>query len=369
MVKVIQTKRSRKHMSEREHHPLGFSRADRRWSCPWSLKAEEGLEDIPSEEAVAGTRIHEHLEKWTDSLVEEDQEVIERARTRLLELGMEPLTTVMEETLPLLGRDGVQITFGTLDARRIVGRQFTLVDFKSGWKQPAPIVTLKQLGAQGAALMQKFPILTGGTCIALFARLGTEQHLDMTRGDVDAVVDWYEGVREACGAATKADINPGAWCQYCMARDTCDGPQRAARELLKVENVDIIKPEQVAQLLDLAEQVQPMIDLVRKRARNLLRDGAEFPPDANGKRWRLKDRRGSRTVDDPVRAHEALSETLTAKDFLNAVKVQVGKLEKLWVDTYAQRHGVKKVEAKALFEKTVGAAMRRQRGTTVLTKE
>ena len=64
-------------MPPREHHPLGFSRWPRLSNCPFSMKAEQGLEDVSSEIAEVGTTIHEHLERHTDSDDHEEQEIIE----------------------------------------------------------------------------------------------------------------------------------------------------------------------------------------------------------------------------------------------------------------------------------------------------
>lgn len=356
-------------MTEQKHHPLGFSRWERRYKCPWSMKAEEGKEDIPSDVAEQGTRIHKHLEDWTDSDDPEEQEVIEACRALAEEVGIEAMATNTEETLPLNTPNGTRICYGTLDARRIFGRRFVLVDYKTGFKLPAPEVTLKQLGGQAAALMQQYPILTGGICYAIFGRLGTVQKLPIERDDLDDVVEWAHSMKTACEAATEEDINPGAWCSYCRDRDTCSGTQKAAEALVKVENLDVVEPEQIVRLLDLAEIVKPKIDLIRKRARNLLREGAEFPASADGKRWQLKSKRGGRVVEDAAAAFKRLEATMRPEHFLLATKVQIGKLENLFADLFHQQTGRTKKEAKAEMEALLSGVMRRKSGSTELTKE
>ena len=271
---------------------------------------------------------------------------------------------------PSPGQERDRICFGTLDARTCRGRQFILVDYKTGFKVPAADITMKQLGGQATALMQKYPILTGGSCHAIFGRAHQFQSMEISREEAGGIEEWAWAMKMACEAATPDDINPGSWCTYCRARDTCPGPQKAAQELVQVENIDIVEPKQLVRMLDLCEIVEPMVKLVRARARNLLRaDVGEFPLSPDGKRWQLKEKRGNRKVEDCVKAYQRISNVISMDEFLALTSVQIGKLENLFCDNLKAQSGVAKKDGKKVFEDAVGDAMRRLRGSTQLVKE
>jgi hypothetical protein len=244
-----------------------------------------------------------------------------------------------------------------------------IVDYKAGYKVPAKEVTLKQLGMQAAALMQRYPILTGGKAHAIFARSGEVQTLEIERSDMPRILAWASYMASRCESATEEQISAGPWCTYCRARDTCPGPQRAAEALVKVENLDLVEPEQIVKLLDLAEIVKPKIDLIRSRARNLLREGVELPAGADGKRWQLKAKRGSRVIDDAGMAYGRLKGVLTPERFSMICKVPIGKLENLFADVWKQQTGRTKKEAKEEFAALMSGAIRRKQGSTELVKE
>jgi hypothetical protein len=103
--------------------------------------------------------------------------------------------------------------------------------------------------------------------------------------------------------------------------------------------------EGAAKLLEQIKRAQSLFKEVESHYKYLLE---ETPGAIPG--WTLKPGALRRSLGDPQAVWERVQNTLSTKQFLSAVKVEVGKLQDIW----ALASGIPQTQAKELFNRELG---------------
>jgi CRISPR/Cas system-associated exonuclease Cas4 (RecB family) len=141
------------------------------------------------------------------------------------------------------------------------------------------------------------------------------------------------------------DAVPGDHCHFCPARLICSAAKNEALDAALAKVIELPLGEGAAELLEQIKRAQSLFKEVESHYKYLLE---ETPGAIPG--WTLKPGALRRSLGDPQAVWERVQNTLSTKQFLSAVKVEVGKLQDIW----ALASGIPQTQAKELFNRELG---------------
>jgi CRISPR/Cas system-associated exonuclease Cas4 (RecB family)/uncharacterized protein YukE len=141
------------------------------------------------------------------------------------------------------------------------------------------------------------------------------------------------------------DAVPGDHCHFCPARLICSAARTEAENATLAKVIELPLGQGAAKLLEQIKRAQSLFKEVEEYYRTRL---AEDPGCVPG--WSLRPGAMRRSLPDPQAVWERVQNTLSTKQFLSAVKVEVGKLQDIW----ALASGIAHAQAKEAFNQELG---------------
>lgn len=276
-------------------------------ACPaWRGRcATSGDFDAPeSEDAAKGTLAHAALaDEIEDDELDDELEMAvricrEKAAMLLVGIGFEDYEeVVVEKRLWLHDSRGNEIASGQPDRIYIQGKQFAILDFKTGRKdapQPAvnpQLVTLALLVQEHYGLSDGFlGIVPSWRQTPPMARINAEQLSEWKASIVSAITE-TEG--------EKAHAEAGSWCDYCPFRWRCPEAWQFVENISKIKPETIMQesPDIILQHFTTAEHASKTIEVFREMLRlKLTAEPDSIPGIRIGKASEMKSIPGSEST-------------------------------------------------------------------------
>lgn len=330
------------------HHPFSPSQLERLAACPGSYTLSQGIEDIPSDEAAEGTKLHRALSapEFLDDLDTTQTEMVQKCKrflAALKETHPEVTSWVHERPLKLVDAFEV-ISEGTADLVGIAPSYVVVVDWKFGHKEVATALLNVQLRTYAAMAMQELHIPQAYTYI-FHARAGGSTHARMQMEEYNATLNLVRLIRTEALDSQRLRLFPSeASCQYCPARTTCPALVRLGKEVVAVHSSAVTSPEEMSQLLHLAKMVKTWANSVEYHAKEMAMKMGRLPG------WKLRPRKGARSITDTQAAYDILSAYLSPAEFIPYCSVDVGPLEEAFIRKRKAEKDMTLAAARAEFE-------------------
>lgn len=329
------------------HHEMGPSQLDRIAECPGSVAACRGLPEESSPAAEEGTMLHSLV--WPDDtpltdLTEEQKDAVSECRNfvrRLVE-GIDDAIIMVEETLPYHDMFGAELLFGTADLIiRCPNDHAIVIDWKFGHTAvPPPHANLQiQTLCLMAARRYDLDSVLG---VIFCPRQHAKQEFRFGRRELEQIEANLLDVVHAAQKETPP-LHMNEYCRWCRARHTCPEMAKGAALMVMKEEVRNITAQNLGRRLTAARTIKPLIDQIEKEAIRRLRGGETVAG------WQLKETSGDRFVSDANECFAQCHLLFSQEEFMQFVKVSMGKLEAEFATRYAQKHNATKKAAKAEF--------------------
>lgn len=324
---------------ERENKPSASSAS--RWvNCPASFKRCSGLPE-ESSAAEEGTMLHKICEllnkgeggaqELCAALDAEQSKAIDRAIAvtdgELYILEGEDYKAEQIYERRLWSKSG--LFSGQADALFVLDNKATIIDYKFGRGEVDSADCNWQLAALAVLVSDNFPnIESVRACIVQPRALDKDRRftaVEYSRGDIDAA-------RRALDAAAKTAMSDGApakcgaWCKYCKFASQCPEARAELEAVAKTAESFEITPENAADTFRKIKVLQGVLDAMMAKIKALA-----SAQDVPGLKWVDGAKRAKLAYAQKV--FEFFAQIISAEKFLGAVKVEKGKLEKLYVET------------------------------------
>ena len=323
---------------ERENKPSASSAS--RWvNCPASFKRCSGLPE-ESSAAEEGTMLHKICEllnkgeggaqELCAALDAEQSKAIDRAIAvtdgELYILEGEDYKAEQIYERRLWSKSGLYS--GKADALFVLGNKAVVIDYKFGRGDVEPADFNWQLAALAVLAADNYGVENVRACIVQPRAPDRDRRftaVEYSRGDIDAA-------RRALDAATKTAMSDGApakcgaWCKYCKFASQCPEARAELEAVAKTAESFEITPENAADTFRKIKVLQGVLDAMTAKIKALA-----FVQDVPGLKWVDGAKRAK--LADAQKVFEFFAQIISAEKFLGAVKVEKGKLEKLYVET------------------------------------
>ena len=326
-------------IDERDNKPSASSAS--RWvNCPASFKRCLGLPEEESEAAKEGTMLHkicELLNKGEDG-AQELYAALDAEQSKAIDVAI----AITDGELCLI--DGEECEAGQIYERRlwfksglfsgqadalfVLDNKATIIDYKFGRGEVEPADFNWQLAALAVLAADNYGVENVRACIVQPRAPDRDRRftaVEYSRGDIDAA-------RRALDAATKTAMSDGApakcgaWCKYCKFASQCPEARSALEAVAKTAESLEITPENAADTFRKIKVLQGVLDAMTAKIKALA-----SAQDVPGLKW-VDDAKRAKLA-DAQKVFEFFAQIISAEKFLGAVKVEKGKLEKLYVET------------------------------------
>lgn len=356
---------------------LRSSELNRRYLCPGSMKAEDGLAEPAGRDmsaAEAGTAAHTYMEQWLrgvmscmdldlpgnplPAIVTGDELNIEimsgRVQRILLEYGM-PEAMYLEKPLRVAHPpgDGRWIVLGRADVVFAYPDKVIVIDYKSGWSDALHAIDNLQLHSYLLGAMTELNRMEGLGFI--LSPLSTTRVRIEGAGEILDTSSFLQSIWEECHE-DEAQLIPGSeQCQYCKALGTFRCPETKNMSLPAVKLRDDLDQyggvEWAAKSLSLWKMHEKVADRLKGLIKAALVEGIDIPG------WELGKPRNIRTIPDAATAFNKLQEKglIDVNEFAGCCTVGLTALEARIKD----RTGSTKKGATKMMEETLGDSILR----------
>jgi len=281
------------------HSALGASSADRWMSCPGQPQFCASLpDDLPTEEAVEGTRAHKVCEimletgkppKWADAeMIKAAKLYIDTIKADMAEMDRPELFVERKFSLEWL-YPGM---FGRNDAMLYEWYGLLRVyDFKYGKGHMVDVVNNSQLMYYGLGALQEFGDPEAVELIVVQPRATMGDTVKRWRVSPDDLRKWGNKVLKPAAEATAekgAPLIPGDHCRFCkgMIAGKCPAYQKAMTKAVGGQEIsptmvlpdpELLTPDQLSLWLQSRSLLSMWDKRVEKYAMDLLRQGETVP--------------------------------------------------------------------------------------------
>ena len=334
------------------HSPLGMSVLERRFSCPGSMRMEDGKPNTTSPYARRGTELHAVAAACLDQDLDAIDTIPDDPDGAAIVQDYLDVIRAKRETYggTLLVEQGFHLSslhdlyWGTADAVLVSPPVLFVADLKTGAGHGVPIRRDDgranfQLGGYALGALHALPgniarqIDTIELCVVQ-PRLGPPRATVMTIAEMQDLAADLVDIAEAA-TTPDAPLAAGEHCAFCRAAGECPELRRVALEAVDME-FDIVtdgvvlpppaalSPVQLSRVLSAADLVETWIAAVRAHATALAIGGAEVPG------WKIVDKRARRVWTDEHDAVRTLATIVPdAGDLYESKVVSPAQAEKL----------------------------------------
>lgn len=350
-------------MTDIIHHRFSPSALQQYSICPASWAMQLGLPDVPSPEAIEGTRLHAAVASGdVSSLAYGQPELIEACQQFIREKAAEIIGH--EVKLTISDEDGNELCYGFADlVFRDADGTLCGVDWKFGFRRVPEVKRNFQCAPYALGLMQKF---NEPRCkFYIFQpRLRWEDSYLFEKGG--AIIRNIKTIIERCKNTSKMEFNPGEVCNYCKAKSTCPAFQRCFRQLINTALTDATD----TQIAELFEQCKMAESFARE-----VKSALEKRIAQNGScgEWYFTEKPGNREIQDIAGVYSVCKSVVTPEELFAQCKVSVPGVIDLLAGkaiAAAAAAGEKKTQkaAKSEAEEALAEFISRGKTTKVLTK-
>jgi hypothetical protein len=322
-----------------KHSPFGASKAKQWMACPGSVKAQEGLPQVPSPWAEEGTKLHDVAAKCLELFVDDHHEWLAPTHG----LSAEQSTVVTAYVMTILGdlqytlgksdkiyiEERVRIEtlhplfYGTADCITVRDGKLTVYDLKCGAGVNVEVEDHEErLNPQLAYYMMGAINALGGEVkwmnihlphgvesleiVVVQPRLGgVKRRLVSVVELLDLAFDMVQASDAVDRYGAMAMQKAGDHCRFCLAKPTCPTLKAHVREAARLEFAEPadLPRDDLADLLNQASLIEAWIEAVREYAKQEVSKGATIPG------WIARGGRGGhRKWSDPETAKALLIE-------------------------------------------------------------
>lgn len=306
-------------------------------------------EEMESEDAASGTRIHRALngEIMFAALSEEERDVAERCWAQYLRLSgdlklpdQERGLIVYGERRLFLNRTGMpplsgdeppmvaEIFSGQIDRFDFVEKNGIglMVDWKTGRIAVDPAEENLQIRAYAVLIGQHY---SPDKLYAAVIQPWVSSTPTVVEYDAESIKKAYDEMIENLAEAEKpgASRTPGEWCKYCPCLAYCAEAKAVPMHVATLNPMAEMSNEEIAQFLDKVALAKQVIEAVQEEAKRRLEAG-QIIASPDGSQWILRPGKMRSTITDSERVFARASEHgVTYEGFLQAITIQKGKLE------------------------------------------
>ena len=311
-----------------------------------------GPNNSENEASIAGTRIHDALERDDDSKLQSEEEVWMAGQCRLAILGIlgrhkfTSFDDVREVRLTIAA--GEFSTYGTCDRLFLSGSHAVAADYKTGRGAIDDAEVNWQAFAYTAGVFQKYPEVDTVDFYFIVPKREEVSHAKFTRSDLPRLLRKINSVLQAATEAhaywRRGEFPPpdmlkqdGPICRYCRFAETCPKNRTLALTIASKYAPDITlpdavhgsendSPDEIAAMLKIIPIVEAWASGIKKKARVMAIEQGLLLPG-----YELTLRQGKRSITDPLAAFEAVkARGVTYDKFIGAIKTfPVGEYEDL----------------------------------------
>lgn len=204
--------------------------------------------------------------------------------------------------------------FGTGDVILIYGDTIEVIDLKYGKGVIVDAPGNPQLRLYALGAYYTFGLIYEFAQVKMTIMQPRLDHVSSDEMSVEELLQWGADevkVKAAIASQGEGEYHPGEWCRFCKARGSCRARMEANMEITKAEfkSLDLISPEEVAEVLAKADQIEAWLKAVKEYATQIISDGGSIPG------WKLVEGRSVRKIVNP----DALAKKLVAKGYPEAV--------------------------------------------------
>jgi len=322
------------------------SKTDRWMECPGSHAAEAASpQEPPGPEAERGIRLHAILAGEAKAHQADDQEAVDKLkaieeevlRKWIKDCEVEAVLPTREYRLKLRNAQRVVLATGKPDVV-YVGQSKAkttclILDYKTG-EGIVSTAQNPQLCALGVMARQEYGAEEVSYAII---QAGNPAGYE-TLFDLDLKV-WEQKLFLALERVHQAMPSrvAGKWCLYCRAAASCAEAHAATKALSIVPEQAVMDISKIPELLDACLMAEGVIDAVRARAKQLLRDGHALGG------WQLREE-SRRSLSDDREAFDRVATMVGRTEASKCIDFSIGKLEKVLSATLTKREAKQKVE-------------------------
>jgi hypothetical protein len=318
-------------MSDERQNKPSASGFERIVLCPGSWKAEWGLPSASSAEAESGTRIHAALAGEVAALSPDEETCRDNCLSLANELidaylgdAKEPTRFLKEQRL-WTSDEAVSCK---ADLLAVSGRRAVLIDYKTGRGDVESAEGNYQLMVGAVAAADELDL--DSVVVAIIQPWASPQVTQAVYGELE-LDNAREIIQQALAEAnhTNPPLVPGEkQCRYCKARATCPAAKREVESLgmttLTRNNNEVMAGSDMAAFLAKCSMASSVIAAAKAKAKEMLEQGIEIPG------WKLSPGAKRREVTQPDVVFQRTVELgVQASDFMSAVDITIGGLEKL----------------------------------------
>lgn len=325
---------------ERENKPSASSAS--RWvNCPASFKRCLGLPEEESEAAKEGTMLHRVCELMNCSALKSELDrlyaLLNAEQVRAVDYAID----VEEGESCLLDPCGEGKSFyekrlwsksglysGKADAMFVLGNKAVVIDYKFGRGEVEPADGNMQLAALAALAADNYGVEDVKACIVQPRASDKDRcYTCVSYGPLE-----IDAARMALNAAAKTAMSDnapakcGKWCKYCRFASQCPEARAELETVAKTAESFEITPANAADTFRKVKVLQGILDSMTAKIKALA-----SAQDVPGLKWVEGATRAK--FADAQKVFEFFAQIISAEKFLGAVKVERGKLEKLYVET------------------------------------
>jgi CRISPR/Cas system-associated exonuclease Cas4 (RecB family) len=267
--------------------------------------------------------------------------------------SQEPFSSVKEERLWL--RQGIRpLLTGKPDEVLRQGDRCVVLDQKFGSYRVADPGENVQLSIYALLVSREDETIQEVTVQILSPQFDF-QPFTYSRAELDRL---YQSVLAVLSSLSDpGDPAPGSHCQFCPARLICPAARNEAETATLAKVIELPLGEPAAQLLTQIKRAKSLFQEIELHYKRLL----EVEPGAVPG-WTLEPGAVRRSIDDPFKALEQLSELFSIQEFLACCSVSVPELDRSW----SRKKDLPANRAKESLKKLLGPLLTEKRNAPSL---
>lgn len=331
-----------------QHHEFSPSHLEQIRLCPGSHIMQKGIPEKESSWAAEGTLLHNAIanDDFSD-LTEEQKEVVERCIEFISTLSKgEGASWEYEKKLEIKDESGTVITYGYADVIIRSKTKLIVIDWKFGYIPVKTVAENIQLASYALGALQAYPQYIECECWVFQPRIRNISSYTF-RNPGNILTNIQHLISQ--GSSEDLILRPSdSACRYCKARLGCPAFRAKYQRLqASLEGYDLDDEKVLSQLYAASLTVKRHVNEIE----NALKEYISEHGRCGG--YVFQTQNGAREIKDLNALYDSVKDYITPREFNDACKVSVSKIESMLADKFcaaAKNKGEKltKTEGKSL---------------------